>query len=106
MAHHIEAPMYATIGAVLSGGLFGDHCSPISDTTLLSSMGGACDHFDHVETQLPYALTVAAASLIGYLISGIVESKFVLVISIVLMAVFTIAFGKIFGEKLQNRINL
>ena len=106
MAHHLGAPMYAPIGAVLSGGLFGDHCSPISDTTLLSSMGGACDHFDHVETQLPYALTVAAASLIGYLISGIVESKFVLVISIGLMAVFTIAFGKMFGEKLQNRINL
>ncbi len=56
------------IGAVLTGAIFGDHCSPISDTTILSSMGGACDHIDHTRTQLAYALTVGGcAVLLGYL---------------------------------------
>ncbi|MBN1447592.1 MAG: Na+/H+ antiporter NhaC family protein, partial [Bacteroidetes bacterium] len=53
-----------TIASVLAGAVFGDHCSPISDTTILSSMASACDHIDHVRTQLPYALVVAAASLL------------------------------------------
>ena len=58
----------ATISAVLAGAIFGDHCSPISDTTVLSSMSSGCDHVDHVRTQLPYALTVAAAAVLtGYL---------------------------------------
>ena len=56
------------IGAVLDGSIFGDHCSPISDTTVLSSVASACDHVDHVRTQLPYALAVAAVALgVGYL---------------------------------------
>jgi len=58
----------ATTSAVLAGAIFGDHCSPISDTTVLSSMSSGCDHVDHVRTQLPYALVVAAAALLtGYL---------------------------------------
>lgn len=56
--------------AVAGGGVFGDHCSPVSDTTILSSMGAASDHIDHVKTQLPYALTVASACIIVYLIIG------------------------------------
>ena len=56
--------------AVAGGGVFGDHCSPVSDTTILSSMGAASDHIDHVKTQLPYALTVATACMIVYLIIG------------------------------------
>jgi Na+/H+ antiporter NhaC len=60
--------LVATIGSVLAGSIFGDHCSPISDTTVLSSMASACDHLDHVRTQLPYAVTVAAlAVLVGSL---------------------------------------
>ncbi len=56
------------IGAVLEGSIFGDHCSPISDTTVLSSVASASDHVDHVRTQAPYALLVAAiAILTGYL---------------------------------------
>lgn len=106
LAHHVEAPMYATIGAVLSGGLFGDHCSPISDTTILASMGGACDHFAHVQTQLPYAVTVAVASLIGYFIAGIYESKFILIIPLLLTLIFTICFGKMFGAKLSTKIEM
>lgn len=52
------------VGGVLAGAIFGDHCSPLSDTTVLSSMGSACDHVDHVRTQLPYALLCAAAALL------------------------------------------
>ena len=59
--------MVSSISSVLAGSIFGDHCSPISDTTVLSSMASACDHLDHVRTQLPYALTVAAAATVfGY----------------------------------------
>lgn len=60
--------MLATVGAVLAGAIFGDHCSPISDTTILSSAASHCDHLAHVRTQMPYALTVAAVALFaGYL---------------------------------------
>ena len=57
--------------AILSGGVMGDHCSPISDTTILSSTGAGCRHIDHVRTQLPYALVVGAASFAGYLVAGL-----------------------------------
>lgn len=57
-----------TIASVLAGAVFGDHCSPISDTTILSSMASACDHIDHVRTQLPYALLVGAVSILVGLI--------------------------------------
>ncbi len=61
----------ASIGAVLSGATFGDHCSPISDTTIMSSMASGCDHVDHVRTQIPYAFSVAAVStMCGYLPAG------------------------------------
>ncbi len=62
--------VYAEIAAVMGGGCFGDHCSPLSDTTILSSLGSGSDHVDHVKTQLPYTLTVAALVVIGYLILG------------------------------------
>jgi len=61
-----------TVSAVLSGGVFGDHCSPISDTTLVASMSAACDHIDHVNTQLPYAVLNASLAFIVYLIIGFV----------------------------------
>lgn len=63
--------LIATVGAILSGSVLGDHCSPISDTTILSSMASAADHVDHVRTQMPYALVVGGvASIIGYIPSG------------------------------------
>jgi Na+/H+ antiporter NhaC len=61
----------ATVAATAGGGVFGDHCSPLSDTTVLSSLGSACDHMDHVRTQLPYALVVALVASVLYLIIGI-----------------------------------
>lgn len=64
--------VYAAVGAVVSGGLFGDHCSPVSDTTVLSSLGAACDHIDHVRTQLPYAFLAAGVSMILWVIVALV----------------------------------
>jgi Na+/H+ antiporter NhaC len=61
-----------TLGALVGGGLFGDHCSPVSDTTCLSSFGAGSDHIDHVTTQLPYALTAAFISCIIFMILGII----------------------------------
>ncbi|PID65828.1 MAG: Na+/H+ antiporter [Gammaproteobacteria bacterium] len=63
--------MLPVLAAVLAGSVFGDHCSPISDTTILSSTGANCHHIDHVVTQLPYALIVAAMSAVGYLVLGL-----------------------------------
>jgi Na+/H+ antiporter NhaC len=59
------------IGAVLTGAIFGDHCSPISDTTILSSMGAACDHMDHVRTQMLYAITIAGVSVAVYILAAL-----------------------------------
>ena len=59
------------IAAALGGGLFGDHCSPISDTSVISSMASASDHIDHVKTQLPYAILAGVITSIFYLIIGI-----------------------------------
>lgn len=67
----VSSLVLATVAAVAGGGVFGDHCSPLSDTTVLSSLGSACDHMDHVKTQIPYALVVALIASIIYLILGI-----------------------------------
>ena len=72
MVHVIGLNAPLTVAAVLGGGLFGDHSSPISDSTIISSMAGGTDHIDHVRTQLPYALLGAALSVIVYLVLGTV----------------------------------
>ena len=63
--------VYATVGAVAGGGVFGDHCSPLSDTSILASTGAASDHIDHIKTQMPYALVVGVISVIAYLTLGL-----------------------------------
>lgn len=68
------ALMLPMLSAVLAGSVFGDHCSPISDTTILSSTGARCNHIDHVATQLPYALAVALVSCIGFVALGMTAS--------------------------------
>ena len=68
-------PLYVMgISACLAGSVCGDHCSPISDTTIMSSAGAMCDHLNHVKTQLPYALTVAGVSFVSYVIAGFVKN--------------------------------
>ena len=65
------------ISACLAGAVCGDHCSPISDTTIMSSAGAECDHVSHVSTQLPYAITVATVSFVGYIIAGFVQNVYI-----------------------------
>lgn len=75
-----------TLGATLAGSVYGDHCSPISDTTILSSAGAGCEHIRHVETQIPYATLVASACFIGYIIAGFISNPWVpLTVSAVLL---------------------
>lgn len=74
------------ISACLAGAVCGDHCSPISDTTIMASTGAQCDHVNHVSTQMPYVFTVAAVCGVGYLLSGFISNVFVVLgASIVLM---------------------
>ena len=74
------------ISACMAGAVCGDHCSPISDTTIMASAGAQCDHVQHVSTQLPYAITVAAVSFVIYLIAGFIPNAFIaLPIAFVLM---------------------
>lgn len=61
------------LGAVLSGGVFGDHASPLSDTSIISSMSAACDHIDHVNSQLPYTVSLAGLSVIAFLVAGLLS---------------------------------
>lgn len=70
MATALELHLTLTVGAVLGGGIFGDHCSPISDSTIVSSMAAGTDHIDHVRTQIPYALLAAGTTVVLYLILG------------------------------------
>ncbi len=72
MAELHHANLYLVIAATIGGGVFGDHCSPISDTTIISSMASASDHIDHVKTQLPYALTIGGITAVIYLILGFI----------------------------------
>ena len=69
--------MVLSISACLAGAVCGDHCSPISDTTIMASAGAQCDHINHVSTQLPYALTVAGVSFVSFLIAGLVKNWYI-----------------------------
>ena len=76
--------LYIGMSACLAGAVCGDHCSPISDTTIMSSAGARCDHINHVSTQLPYAVTVAVCSFVGYLVGGLTSNGWIgLAVSIV-----------------------
>jgi Na+/H+ antiporter NhaC len=66
----LDGLVYATLAAVAGGGVFGDHCSPLSDTSILASTGAASDHIDHVRTQLPYALLIGVLTITAYLLMG------------------------------------
>ena len=78
--------MVISVSACLAGAVCGDHCSPISDTTIMASAGADCNHIGHVSTQLPYALTVAGVSFLGYLLAGFVQKVWiVLPVAVVMM---------------------
>ncbi|MGB1271473.1 MAG: Na+/H+ antiporter NhaC family protein, partial [Endozoicomonas sp.] len=82
--------MLPMLAAVLAGAVFGDHCSPISDTTILSSTGASCHHMDHVNTQLPYALSIALVAMVGYLVMGVSHSVMVGFVAAVVAFIITI----------------
>ncbi|MCR2823121.1 Na+/H+ antiporter NhaC family protein [Lederbergia panacisoli] len=81
-----------SLAAVLAGAVMGDHCSPISDTTILSSTGAACNHMDHVMTQLPYAIVSGLITAVGYLVIGISESMILGLLTIMILLVILFAF--------------
>ncbi len=90
------------ISACMAGAVCGDHCSPISDTTIMASAGAQCDHVNHVSTQLPYAITAAAVSFVSYIIAGFIPNAFIaLPIAIVLMLA-TLAVIKMLHNKGKN----
>lgn len=92
MAFGLDAPLLVCVGAVLSGGIFGDHCSPISDSTILASTGAGCDHIDHVRTQFPYALANGSIALGSFVIAGLTQSAWTVVLSaLCMLAVFAVA---------------
>ena len=90
--------MVISMSACMAGAVCGDHCSPISDTTIMASAGAQCNHVNHVSTQLPYAITAAAVSFVTYIVAGIVQSAWIaLPVGIVLMV------GTLFAIKKMNK---
>ena len=84
--HYLEI----VLAAIFSGSVFGDHCSPISDTTILASAGAGCDHIAHVSSQLPYALSVGISSALAFLISGVIgRPELTLLIGLIILATIT-----------------
>jgi Na+/H+ antiporter NhaC len=94
------------IATVLAASVLGDHCSPISDTTILSSLASDCNHIDHVRTQLPYALTVGATSLTCVFLSTVIGGSWlvnsvILLVAIVVLYFIVSKFGKSIREELS-----
>jgi Na+/H+ antiporter NhaC len=102
MAYHLDASLFVTIGAVLSGGLFGDHCSPVSDTTILSASGANCELMNHTLTQLPYAAICAVVSFFGFMAAAVTESMLVTLVCILVMAVVYLVLAKYKGVRIEN----
>lgn len=95
MAQAFGIPFYIAVGAVLSGGLFGDHCSPISDTTILSSTGAECDLVEHIKTQLPYAVVNGIIAMIAYIIAGVTGSEAALGFAVVTLVVVMLVLNRV-----------
>ncbi len=92
--------MIISVSACLAGAVCGDHCSPISDTTIMASTGAQCDHLTHVSTQLPYALTVAGVTAVSYIIAGFVQNVWIaLPVAVVLLVGTLFAIKFIQGKK-------
>ena len=95
------ALMLPMLASVLAGSVFGDHCSPISDTTILSSTGANCHHMDHVLSQLPYALSTAVVCVVGYLFLGLTSSILTGFVASVIAFVIVVA---IMSRLSRNRV--
>ena len=98
-------PILCTIGlaAACSGGVMGDHCSPISDTTIMASAGAHCYHLNHVFTQIPYALTVAGVAFVSFILAGLIQNVVIcLIIAVALMIVTLLVIKAIVANKHQG----
>jgi Na+/H+ antiporter NhaC len=82
--------LFVGISACLAGAVCGDHCSPISDTTIMASAGANCNHVDHVSTQLPYAMTVAAISFVSFLVAGFIPNAIICLLFSTILTVTTL----------------
>ena len=92
--------MYISISACMGGAVMGDHCSPISDTTIMASAGAQCYHINHVNTQLPYAILVAIVSCVGYVFAGFIQNVVInLIISFALMTLVLLVIRKMYGAE-------
>lgn len=92
---YVREMILVSIGAVLEGSIFGDHCSPISDTTIMSSMASGSDHIDHVKTQAPYAILVGLVAIIFCYIPAVGYSSWLTIpISMLVLTAFIFGFGK------------
>ena len=103
VAHETGASLPVTLAAVLSGGIFGDHCSPVSDTTILSSMASGCTHADHVNTQLVYALTTGATAFVGFVVAGLTGFHGTIAIVLVLQVLITVGLTWFLGAPAHPR---
>ena len=91
--------MYLTIAAVLSGGLMGDHVSPISDTTVLASVGADCNHLDHVTSQGAYAGITGLVTVLAYWMAGLYQTPFVVLVAMAVLFVSMTMAMKLFGTE-------
>ncbi len=98
IAHGMGIPIHPPMAAVLSGGLFGDHASPISDTTILASMGAGCRHIDHVRTQLPYALVPAVITAFCFWLAGTWQSGWLLGLAGLTELLVIVVLSRLFGR--------
>ncbi|MFQ3197174.1 MAG: Na+/H+ antiporter NhaC, partial [Paraglaciecola sp.] len=103
-AYALDAPMYVCIGAVLSGGLFGDHSSPISETTILSSTGAGCPQIEHFRTQLPYALFNGSIALCAFGLAGFTGSASTIFVALAAQIVGLLLIRKFTTGKAQATI--
>ena len=100
-------PTLCVIGlaAACAGGVCGDHCSPISDTTIMASAGAHCYHLNHVSTQLPYAITVVCVSFVGFIMAPFIRSAVIcLIIEIVLMIAVLLVIRAVTSKKNAAKI--
>ena len=90
------------MSACLAGAVCGDHISPISDTTIMSSAGAECDHLNHVSTQIPYALTVAGISFVSFIIAGFIQNWMITLPIAIVLTVGTLFVIKAVTNKAKN----
>lgn len=99
----VDSPLlFIGMSACLAGAVCGDHCSPISDTTIMAAAGARCEHINHVSTQLPYSLTVAAVSFVGFILAGIIQNWLIVFPITVVLLIGLLIFFKVFAVAKEN----